>query len=161
MKPLIVVEGGRSAFADALADVQESGWTVVWGWTAARDGVVCTGAVAGAEDAAAALLAVVAGAGIVVDGRADRETLDRLCEDLRRLGTLDHRTSDASRRPRLTREQRALVDLLMEGRTLGEAAHQLNLSRRTADRRLAAVRDLLGVETTAEALVKLGRREAI
>ncbi len=160
-EPLIVVEGAEVAFFDAVEDAREGGWTIVSGWRNARDGVVCTGLVASSEDAAAALLAVVAGAGVVVHGQAGRETLDRLCDDLRRLGTLDHRTADRPPRPRLTRQQRELVDLLLQGRTLGEAARTLHLSRRTADRRLAAVRSLLRVGTTAEALVKLRRREAV
>jgi DNA-binding NarL/FixJ family response regulator len=159
MRPLIVVEGSDAAVADALADVRAAGWTVVPGWwlPAGEDRVVCTGDVASAEDAAAALLAAVAGAGLVVAGRAEREILDRLCDDLRRLGRLDHRTASSPRSPRLTSEERALVDLLLDGLTLGAAAKRLSISRRTADRRLASVRRKLGVRTTAEALVALGR----
>jgi hypothetical protein len=44
--------------------------------------------------------------------------------------------------------------------TLGEAAAELGLSRRTADRRLAAARAMLGVATTAEALVAFRARQA-
>lgn len=159
MRPLIVVEGPDAAVGDAIADVRDQGWTVVPGWWAPAGGerVVCTGAVASAEDAAAALLAAVGGAGLVVAGRAERDVLDRLCDDLRHLGRLDHRTPSTPRAPRLTAEERALVDLLLEGTTLGEAARHLNVSRRTADRRLASVRKKLGVRTTAEALVALGR----
>ncbi len=159
-RPLVVVEGPDSAVADALADVRSAGWTVVPGWwlPSGGDRVVCTGSVASAEDAAAALLAAVAGAGVVVAGRAEREILDRLCDDLRRLGRLDHRTASTPRRPRLAADERALVELLLDGLTLGGAARRLNISRRTADRRLASVRKALGVETTTEALVALGRR---
>jgi DNA-binding NarL/FixJ family response regulator len=151
MRPLVVVEGSDAAFVDALAEVRAAGWDVVSGW-GGRAGGVCTGVVASAEDAAAALLAVVAGAGLVVDARAEREIVDRLCEDLRRLGRLDHRIGESARRPRLTVDELAIVDLLLEGLTLGEAARRLSLARRTADRRLAAARSKLGVRTTAEAL---------
>lgn len=158
MKPLVVVEGSDAAVADAIAEARNAGSTVVSGWQG-RPGVVCTGVVALAEDAAAVLLAVIAGADVVVAGRADREVLDRLCDDLRRFGPLDHRTASTPRREQLTREERALADLLLEGNTLGDAARRLNLARRTADRRLASLRRKLGVRTTAEALVELaGRR---
>ena len=162
MTPLVVVEGAPAALADALAEARDAGRTVVSGWTLPRAGerVVCTGIVASAEDAAAALLAVVAGAGVIVDARAPRDVVDRLCDDLRRLGRLDHRTASTPRAPRLTPQERALLDLLLEGRTLGEAARRLHLSRRTADRRLAAVRRAFGVTTTAEALVAASRGPA-
>lgn len=158
MTPLVVVEGSDAAVADAIAEARNAGSTVVSGWQG-RPGVVCTGVVAAAEDAAAVLLAVIAGADVVVAGRADREVLDRLCDDLRRFGPLDHRTASTLRREQLTREERALADLLLEGNTLGDAARRLNLARRTADRRLASLRRKLGVRTTAEALVEIaGRR---
>jgi DNA-binding CsgD family transcriptional regulator len=153
MRPLVVVEGGGAAVAEALAAVRANGGRVLEGWSGAGPGVVCVGVVESGTDAAAAVMAAVAGAGVVVDGRADRETLDRLCDDLRRLGSLDHRTEDAPRGPRLTREQAELLGLLGAGLTLGESARRLNLSRRTADRRLARARAVLGVETTAEAIV--------
>ena len=122
---------------------------------------VCTGTVASADDAAGALLAVVAGAGLVVAARADRAVVDRLCDDLRRFGRVDHRTGGESQRPALTREERALAELLLDGQSLGEAARRLNVARRTADRRLASLRRKLEVETTAEALVELARRRSL
>jgi DNA-binding NarL/FixJ family response regulator len=160
VKPLVVVEGADGAYADALAEVRAAGWRVVSGWQARGPDTVCTGRVASAEEAAAALLAGVGGAGLVIDARADREIVDRLCDDLRRLGRLDHRVGAAGHRPRLTREEQALVGLLLAGATLGAAARELGLSRRTADRRLASVRAKLGVRTTAEALVRLATRVA-
>jgi DNA-binding CsgD family transcriptional regulator len=161
MRPLIVVEGTDAAVADAVAEVRDQGWTVVSGWwTVGDERVACTGVVASAEDAAAALLAAVGGAALVVAGRADRDVLDRLCDDLRRLGRLDHRTASMPRRARLTGDERALVGLLLDGLTLGEAARRLHLSRRTADRRIAAVREKLGVSTTAEALVLVAQPPA-
>lgn len=155
MKPLVVVEGADGAYADALAEVRAAGWRVVSGWQARGPDTVCTGRVASAEEAAAALLAAVGGAGLVIDARADREIVDRLCDDLRRLGPLDHRVGAEGHRPRLTRQEQALVDLLLAGATLGAAARELGLARRTADRRLASVRAKLGVRTTAEALVRV------
>lgn len=153
MRPLVVAEG-PGVFAEAVDELRGQGGRVVEGWTG--DGEICAGVVADAEGAAAALLAAVAGRGVVIDGRAGRDVLDRLCNDLRTLGPLDHRLE---RRPRaaLTREQRELLAALQEGASLGEAAARLHISRRTADRRLAAARAALGAATTAEALVLLAR----
>ena len=53
----------------------------------------------------------------------------------------------------LTSEERRLLELLARGEALGEAAETLHLSRRTADRRLAAARGKLAVHTTAEAVL--------
>jgi DNA-binding CsgD family transcriptional regulator len=77
--------------------------------------------------------------------------IDQLCDDLRRLGDLDHRVGP-SPVPGLSLEQRALLAQLLAGATLGQAARTLHLSRRTADRRLAAARTALGARSTAEAL---------
>jgi DNA-binding NarL/FixJ family response regulator len=156
--PLVLVEASARAYADALADLRAAGWTLVPGWEA-RAGVVCTGVVASLEDAAAALLAAVGGAGVLIDAHAERDVVDRLCEDLRRIGRLDHRVGEQPLRVTLTREEQALVDILLDGESLGAAARRLSVARRTADRRLASVRAKLGVETTAEALVSLTENE--
>jgi DNA-binding CsgD family transcriptional regulator len=60
---------------------------------------------------------------------------------------------DAGRAFPLTCEERRLLELLADGQALGEAAETLHVSRRTADRRLAAAREKLGVHSTAEAVV--------
>jgi DNA-binding CsgD family transcriptional regulator len=77
--------------------------------------------------------------------------IDRLCSDLRTFGRIEHRL-ERRRRPALTVEQRELLALLADGLSLGDAAQRLHLSRRTADRRLAAARATLGASTTAEAV---------
>lgn len=122
------------------------------GWR--NDGsVVCVGVVRNSADAAEALLAALAGAGLVVNAQAGRDVIDRLVDDLRRLGPVDHRTGEPDSMPELTTQERQLLDRLAEGKTLGAAAAELHLSRRTADRRLASARDKLGASTTAEAVV--------
>ena len=93
--------------------------------------------------------------GVLIDAHAERDVVDRLCEDLRRIGRLDHRVGEQALRVTLTRSEQALVEILLVGESLGTAARRLSLARRTADRRLASVRAKLGVETTAEALVRL------
>jgi DNA-binding NarL/FixJ family response regulator len=50
------------------------------------------------------------------------------------------------------REQR-LLGLLADGMSVGHAARELGVSRRTADRRLRAIRECLGVASTAEAIL--------
>lgn len=108
--------------------------------------------VADAGDAARVLDAALSGAALLVRATADRGTADALCEDLRRLGALEQRHADVAG-PALTAEECALMDLLAEGCSLGDAATRLCISRRTADRRLAAVKESLGVTTTAEAVL--------
>ena len=151
-RPLVVVEGSDRALAHALREVEREGARVVRGWRNDRS-VVCTGPVRDAADAAEALLAAVAGAGLVVHAQAERGVIDRLVDDLRRFGPVDHRTVEPDPVPELTPDERRLLDRLAEGKALGEAAASLHLSRRTADRRLASARDKLGVATTAEAVV--------
>jgi len=124
------------------------------------DDVVCVGTIDDVRDAERAVLAAVRGAGIVARGRASREILDRLCDDLRRLGPLTHITEPIAPSP-LSDEQRSLLQLLGDGKTLGETAKQLHISRRTADRRLQQARDALGVGTTAEAVLALRKTEAL
>jgi DNA-binding NarL/FixJ family response regulator len=150
--PLVVVEASERALAHALREVERTGARVVQGWRNDAS-VVCTGAVRDAADAAEALLAAVAGAGLVVHAQAERDVIDRLVDDLRRFGPVDHRIGEPEPVAALPADERRLLDELADGRTLGAAAATLHLSRRTADRRLAAARAKLGAATTAEAVV--------
>lgn len=151
--PLVVIEGHAPATREqAVAAAVAEGWRVVEGWSEAGPGIVCTGFVDDDDAAQRAVLAAVAGGGLIVEATAGRELRDRLCDDLRRLGTVDHRVSDAAA-PALSDEERTLLRLLLRGASLGEAAAALHLSRRTADRRLASARRALGCATTSEALV--------
>ena len=107
-----------------------------------------------ASDARAALLAAIAGQGIVAHATADRAVIDRLADDLRRLGPVDHRVGSADDVPAIHDQVRELLGLLAEGHSLGDAAAILGLSRRTADRRLAMARRLLGTDRTTEAVAR-------
>lgn len=161
--PLVVVEGPPEAVANAIRELELAGWKTVDGFVRPAAGprdaetAIRTGAVDNAEDAAAALLAALDGAGLVVDARAPREVIDTLVDDLRRLGRVDHRIGAPAPTARLTPEARAILGLLAEGHSLGEAAHLLGLARRTADRRLAEARRSLGVERTTEAIARARR----
>jgi DNA-binding NarL/FixJ family response regulator len=156
--PLVVVVGSKRAHAAARRELEHAGHTVVDEWRQER-GLVCSGRIANAADAAASLLCAVWGAGLVLDVEAPPDVVERLCEDLRRIGSVDYRSGE---RPadELTREERALLELLAAGATLGAAASALHLSRRTADRRLASARQKLGVQTTTEAVVKFAPSRA-
>ena len=102
-RPLIVVEGSVGEAQPRLASARKAaradGWTLVRGWAAplTRERVVCHGAVSNADSARRALLAAVAGAGLVVHATADREIVDRFLDDLRRLGPVEHSMSAVPR----------------------------------------------------------------
>lgn len=163
----VVIEGGApDALERACAEMAGRGLRIVRTFSAAGPGAAYAGQITDQRDAQSAVLAALAGAHLVVVTAADREVIDMLCEDLRRLGALDHRVGDlgvgpAAAVPGLGDAERALLECLLRGDSLGQAASALHLSRRTADRRLAAARRALGATTTAEALaiaVRIGLR---
>jgi DNA-binding CsgD family transcriptional regulator len=153
MARFIVLEDASAELVrEAIAESAGDGAVVEHSWRVARTGTtVCVGRVANVDDAGRAVLAAVRGARLVISADAPRQVMDQLCDDLRRLGDLDHRVGPSAR-PVLSVEERALLAQLLAGATLGQAARTLHLSRRTADRRLAAARTALGARTTAEAL---------
>ena len=132
----------------------------------AAPGAVYAGLVGDAGGAEQAVLAALAGADVLVAAAADREIIDRLCQDLAHLGPLEHLVDGLPALPaepaagplgRLDADQRELLALLLGGATLGAAAQELHLSRRTADRRLGQVRATLDVAATSEALAVAAR----
>ena len=158
--PILIVVEGPPGSADAIERrLAADGLSVVAGFRSpiGRGQVVCRGVVDGPQSAAAAMLAALDGTGLLVEATADRATIDRLVDDLRRLGPVDHRVGKPEPGPTLEPEARAILGLLAEGHSLGEAAEILGLARRTADRRLAAAREALGVERTTEAIANARR----
>ncbi|HWJ83006.1 MAG TPA: hypothetical protein VNS55_12280 [Nocardioides sp.] len=150
--PYVVVEAGPDALAEARGELGSLGWRVVDRIAEGRreGGLVYALPVTNEDDAAVALFTAIEGVGLLVDAAdAPRPVVDRLCDDLRRLGHLDHRVSAAG--PLLSDEERALMDLLAGGSSLGAAAAALHLSRRSADRRLAAARAKLGADASGQA----------
>jgi DNA-binding NarL/FixJ family response regulator len=129
-------------------------------WDVSAERWACIGGVDGEEAARAALVAVVRGASVVVCvEKAPPQVAAQFVEDLVRLNTVEqHRPALADPLARLDAEQRRLLELLAEGRSLGDAAEALHISRRTADRRLAEARRALGARTTAEAILLAGPR---
>jgi hypothetical protein len=149
--PFVVVEGrdgpaGARAAAlleRALNAARDGGWSVIRGWAAPmrRDRIVCTGWIRTPDDARRALLAAVSGARLAVGISTDRVTVDQFLDDLRRLGQVEHvpEPGGPDRGPRIAApdaRQRALLGLLSEGLTVLEAANELGMSRRMAERRL-------------------------
>jgi DNA-binding NarL/FixJ family response regulator len=156
-QPLVVVEGSDLAVAHAVRELETAGWATVDGFDprpGSTSRVVRVGEVATDADAARAVLLALDGVGLVVIAKADREVIDRLVDDLRRLGRVDHRIGEPPRRADIAPEARAILGLLAEGHSLGEAAQLLGLARRTADRRVAEARRALGVERTTEAIAR-------
>lgn len=154
-----MAEGGEGAVEAARRQAIASGLVLRRGWDPGPEPsqAACIGVVADLEQAAAAVFAAVRGANVIVDARAPRHVVDQLCDDLRRLGSVEHWLAEEKDGEVLTAEQRDLVLLLAEGLSLGHAARRLNVSRRTADRRLAAARQALGVSTTTEAVLAVIR----
>jgi DNA-binding NarL/FixJ family response regulator/tetratricopeptide (TPR) repeat protein len=112
-------------------------------------------------DAGEVVLAALGGASILVDSDTDPALIEQIQDDLRRLGRDDAITlASAMPTAALEPDAVAVLGLLVEGMSLGEAASSLHLSRRTADRRLRKARLALGVETTAEALLAFQRRHS-
>lgn len=157
MPPFVVVEGGdATALSASRAGLAAQGWQVSASWDAAAPGVVCVGVVDGEPAAQRAVLAAVAGAGLLLLGTASRGVLDTLYDDLRRLGPVEVRFAGDASEVQLHPEARALLDLLLAGSSLGAAAGELHISRRTADRRLAQARRAFGARTTSELLARGG-----
>jgi hypothetical protein len=95
-RPLTLVEGAPTAIRPLLDAALEAarldGWAIVRGWGAPMTGerVVCTGTIATTDDARRALLAAMAGAGLVAGLTADRVIVGRLADELRAIGAVDH-----------------------------------------------------------------------
>jgi DNA-binding CsgD family transcriptional regulator len=152
--PLVIVEGPDVAYRHAVQEMEAGGWLSESGFSPPYRGgrIVRTGLIQTLADVESALLAALAGQGIVAQVAVERNVIDQLVDDLRRLGQVDHRLGTGASPPEIQPEARALLGLLAEGHSLGEAAALLGLSRRTADRRLATGRRLLGTKRTTEAI---------
>ena len=159
MGPFVVIEGSELDVRAAAQELERGGWRLQPGFGPphGQGQVVRSGTVGSPSDAAAALVAALAGQGLLARALASREVIDRLIDDLRRLGAVDHRVGRAIARPDLEPEARAILGLLAEGHSLGEAAAILGMSRRTADRRLAKGRQVLGTDRTTEAIARARR----
>jgi DNA-binding CsgD family transcriptional regulator len=108
------------------------------------------GVVSGERDREAVLLALARGADVVIAIDLPGPGRAALLDDIARI-------ADVRKAGSLTLEERAVVDLLVEGRTLTEVARALSMSRRTATRRLAAAKLAFGATTTMELILAVSQ----
>jgi DNA-binding NarL/FixJ family response regulator len=144
-----------------------AGWLTRQGFTLAGTGsdpartrLVLFGRVVDPHTARLAVSAAARGAGVVAIVDASPGVSRALIGDLSRLGPV-YRDPGLGRRGAaavdpvgvLIPEQRALLERLANGETIAAAAAAEFLSLRTANRRMAQARQVLGVRTTREAVV--------
>ncbi|WP_308465724.1 hypothetical protein [Rathayibacter soli] len=156
----VVVEGSDTQFKQTIGDVRAIGWSVHpgWGLPGTSGATALAGAVANRLDATLAVTAGLTGVNLIVHGLAARSILDSLCEDLRHLGRLNHRIGEAA--PVLTDEDRQLLRLLADGVTIAGTAQKLHLSRRSVDRRIAALREQFAATSVSSLLLAYRARLA-
>lgn len=107
--------------------------------------------------AAAALRHALSGRAVVIRAVGPRAVLDVLYDDLRRLTTVELLPA-ADPPGDLDDDERAVLEMIAEGRTMADTAALLLLSQRTAERRLATARAKLGAATTLAAVSRFRRR---
>lgn len=125
-------------------------------WSLVGRAAAVTARVGAAAEAAAVVEAAARGAALAVHA-ATAELRTLVVDDLFRLGSAQ--LWDAERLPpagRLDEDQIRLLRAVVAGTSVSVAAREVNVSRRTADRRLAEVRLRLGVGSNAEAAVQVG-----
>jgi DNA-binding CsgD family transcriptional regulator len=160
-QPLIVVEDDESVFRGSASELERQGFRLHHGWdlgTIKPNGgsaIVCVGDVRSGEQAGAALYTAVRGHGVVAHVPHTHGELATFVDDLGRIGPVELGRMGLPARhepPLLESGQCDLVRLLASGRTIAEAARDLHISLRTANRRLARVRVTLGAASTAQAV---------
>ncbi|GLH99149.1 LuxR family transcriptional regulator [Phytohabitans aurantiacus] len=163
--PRYVVPSATDA-TSVLRRLARAGWTTRegfaltdGGWDITESRVVLYGRVPDLETVHLVVMAAARGAGVVAITDAVGEVGRALVADLGRLGPV-YRAVDADPEPgdddlvgQLVPEQRALLERLANGETIAAAAAAEFLSLRTANRRIAQARQLLGVRTTREAVL--------
>ncbi len=155
--------GGAADATSVLRKLSRAGWRTRDGfalpeptWDVATTRLVLYGRVTDLDTAALVVQAAARGAGIVAVTDQNTGIGRALIDDLLRLGPV-HLRPDADDNTdlfaQLIPEQRALLQRLANGETIAAAAAAEFLSLRTANRRIAQARELLGVRTTREAVI--------
>lgn len=117
------------------------------------DRLVCRALIPDEATAASAVLAASWGAGLLIGiGGAEPSTRERLLDDLERIAPLVRELPSAG--PEVHPDAAGLLNLLAAGWTLGHAAREMHLSRRTADRRLAEAKHQLGASSNPELIAR-------
>ncbi len=148
--PRYIVDGGAEATV-VLRRLTRAGWTTREGfalpetsWDVSGARLVLFGRVADADTAELAVLAAARGAGVVAIADAGSDVGRALLADLARVG------------PVSTDPDAPIAGEAGEpagGETIAAAAAAEFLSLRTANRRIAEAREVLGVRTTREAVL--------
>lgn len=113
--------------------------------------VVCLGTIEDAETLADALEAAVRGADLAVT--VDESFLTAFLDDARRAGLVRCERDDTGTAP----EWPMLLDALVAGASIAEAARACHMSLRSAYRRLAEARESLDAPTTTAAVATWAR----
>jgi len=167
--PRFIVVGSAEATA-VLRRLARAGWTTresfalpETSWDVSGAKLALYGRVADPDTAELAVLAAARGAGVVAIADTGTEVGRALLADLTRIGPVttdpdaavsaDAEEPGAGAGPQLAPEQRALLERLAGGETIAAAAAAEFLSLRTANRRIAEAREVLGVRTTREAVL--------
>lgn len=156
----------EAAHVDLLADeLAAAGWTRLDGididpepWSRKGEGVLCAADRIAAEMLPTVLELLTRDVSVVAHF-ADRRQAARAYDEGRRLATAEW--IDASQLPstaRLSAVQFSLLTAIGDGADVRHAATAVHTSPRSAARHLAAARVTLGVDTTAEAVVRVTAR---
>ena len=163
--PVVLVCDDLDDLGDAAAALGEDGWTTRAGftlpaepWDLTSRRWVCRGSVGDTSDAEAAIWALVRGCALVVVAGPGAPT--DFGSDLARAGRVRQFNRPADGDTKLSADEEALLAALAGGLSVQQAAAQLYLSGRTAQRRLAAARGVFGVRTTREAVLAWTRLTA-
>jgi DNA-binding NarL/FixJ family response regulator len=100
----------------------------------------------------AAIALAAGGAAIVVEAPRSSELLAALVDDLRRIGPVE--LPGIVEDDGLSREERALLELLGSGLSVSAAAAEIHVSRRTAQRLLVRAKAKLGATSTVDAIAR-------
>jgi hypothetical protein len=163
------VVGNAAEATGALRRLARAGWHTREGfalpdpaWDVTAQRLVLYGRVGDEDTAELAVHAAARGAGVVVIADPDTLLGRTLLADLGRLGPVtrdaDAEVAAVNNGPILLPEQRALLERLANGETIAAAAAAEYLSLRTANRRIAQARQVLGVRTTREAVLAFLRQ---
>lgn len=164
MKAPLVLLDDPSLVATSARRLRESGHRVQDGFALpaepfdlSDERLLCAGVIEGGAIAADAVLSGVRGCGLLIAMQrdVDGDVAVGFLRDLSKLGPVTVRRVVAEKGPSLTADQREVLTALAAGSTIPEAARELFISVRTAERRVAEARRALDVRTTAEAVSRM------
>ncbi len=163
--PLLVVPNKGEATNSARV-LTRQGWKIQQGsqlperpWDISLRRLVVTTMVVDRPAIKDTVLAATRGAGVIAVTADVQSLTSALIGDLGQIGTVFYSAAELADTHEicLPVEQRALLSRLARGASIAAAAEAEFLSLRTANRRLARARDVLGVRTTREAVVEYVR----